>query len=185
MDATAAAALVLAGSAIFLVGAGVGVPRVFTEPNAAERVHLLDNHRVRWRIAQPLYAIGPLVAGIGVGALASSAEEGSGRIWLGVSCLLLLAGAICWSWSVYLRFRHVREFALGELPGWSFACYVWLTLAGLAALGTGLLVGVFPGWTGWLTLTACLVFTVGYARFRDIPPFVFYILLPVVGLGWL
>ena len=122
---------------------------------------------------------------IGIGALAFSAEERSGRIWLAVSCLLLLTGALCWSWSVYLRFRHVREFALGELPGWSFSCYVWLTLAGLAALGTGLLVAVFPSWTGWLTLTWCLVFTVGYARFGDIPPFVFYTLLPVVSLGWL
>jgi hypothetical protein len=185
MDATAAAVLVLAGSAIFLVGAGIGVPRVFTEPNVAERVRLLDSHRAQWRIAQPLYAIGPLVAVFGIGALASGAEERSERIWLALSCLLLLAGAICWSWSVYMRFRHAREFALGELPGWSFACYVWLTLAGLALLGIGLLVAVFPSWTGWLTLTACLAFTVVYARFRDLPPFVFYTLLPVVSLGWL
>jgi hypothetical protein len=26
------------------------------------------------------------------------------------SCVLLLAGALCWSWSVYLRFCNVREF---------------------------------------------------------------------------
>ena len=185
MDATAAAVLVLAGSAIFLVGAGIGVPRVFTEPNVAERVRMLDNNLAQWRIAQPLYAIGPLVAAIGIGALSFSVEMGSGRIWLASSCLLLLAGAICWSWSVFLRFRYVREFALGELPGWSFACYVWLTLAGLATLGIGLVVAVFPGWSGWLTLTGCLVFTVAYVRFGDIPPFVFYTLLPVVSLGWL
>ena len=126
-----------------------------------------------------------MVAAVGVGSLAVSVDESPGRIWLALSCLLLLAGALCWSWSVYLRFRNVREFALGELPGWPFASYVWLTLAGLAALGIGLLVAGFPGWTGWLTLSGCLAFLVVYVRFADIPPFVFYTLLPVVSLGWL
>jgi len=86
---------------------------------------------------------------------------------------------------VYLRFRHVREFALGGLPGWPFAAYVWLTLAGLSALGIGLLLAGFPRWTGWVTLSACLGFLVGYVRFKDIPPFAFYLLLPLVSLGWL
>ena len=57
-------------------------------------------------------------------ALAVGVEESAGRVWLALSCLLLLTGALCWSWSVYLRFGHVREFALGELPGWPFASYV-------------------------------------------------------------
>ena len=184
MDASAATALVLAGSAIFLVGAAIGVPRVFTEPDRAARLRMLEDRIALWRSAQPLYAIGPLVVAVGVGFLAVGADETSGRVWLALSCLLLLAGALCWSWSVYLRFRHVREFALGELPGWPFASYVWLTLAGLAALGIGLLVAGLPGWSGWLTLSGCLGFLVGYVRFGDIPPFVFYVLLPVAALGW-
>lgn len=184
MDVSAATVLVLAGSAIFLVGAAIGVPRVFTEPSQVERLRMLEDRIDRWRSAQPLYAIGPLVAAIGVGSLAVSVDESAGRVWLALSCLLLLTGALCWSWSVYLRFRHVREFALGELPGWPFASYVWLTLAGLAALGIGLLAAGFPGWSGWLTISGSLAFLVGYARFGDIPPFVFYLLLPAVSLGW-
>lgn len=182
---SAATGLVLAGSAIFLVGAAVGVPRVFTEPNRLDRLRMLEERITSWRFAQPPYAIGPLVVAVGVGTLAVSVEESSGRVWLALSGLLLLTGALCWSWSVYLRFRYVREFAMGELPGWPFASYVWLTLAGLAALGVGLLVAGFPGWSGWLTLSGGLAFLVGYARFGDIPPFVFYILLPAVSLGWL
>lgn len=184
MDETTATALVLMGSAIFLAGAGIGVPRVFTEPNPTQRLRMLEDGIVRWRVAQPLYAIGPLVAAVGVGSLAVGIDETPGRIWLALSCLLLLAGAISWSWSVYLRFRNVREFALSELPGWPFASYVWLTLAGLAMLGIGVLVAGFPVWTGWLTLMGCLVFLVVYVRFADIPPFAFYTLLPVVSLGW-
>lgn len=185
MDATAATVLVLAGSAIFLVGAGIGVPRVFTEPDRAERLRMLEDRVARWRVAQPFYAIGPLVTAIGVGSLAVSVDERAGRVWLALSCALLLAGALGWSWTAYLRFRNIREFAMGELPGWPFATYVWLTLAGLAALGIGLLVAGFPGWTGWLTLAGFLAFLVVYVRFADIPPFVFYLLLPVVSLGWL
>ncbi len=52
----------------------------------------------------------------------------------------------------------------------------------LALLGIGLLIGGFPVWLGWLTLGADVVFLAGYLRFRDIPPFVFYLLLLLVGL---
>jgi hypothetical protein len=37
-------------------------------------------------------------------------------------------------------------------------------------------------WLGWLTLVADLLFLAGYMRCKDIPPFVFYLLLRVVGL---
>lgn len=185
MDATTATVTVLVGSAIFLVGAGIGVPRVFTEPDRARKLRMLDEQIVRWRVAQPLYAIGPLVAGTGVGLLAAEVGPGSPRIWIALSCLLLLAGALLWSWSVYLRGRRVRAFALGELPGWPFASYVWSTLAGLALLGVGLLDAGLAAWTGWLTLVGVLAFLMMYIRLRDIPPFVFYVLLPVVSLGWL
>jgi len=40
-----------------------------------------------------------------------------------------------------------------------------------------------PVWLGWVTLTAGAFFLVGYLRFRDIPPFVFYVLLTVVGVA--
>ena len=184
MGAGTATVLVLVGSAIFLVGAAIGVPRVFTEPDPAARLRLLEQHRAVWRAAQPLYAIGPLVAAVGVGWLASSVDGTAGRSWLWVAGVLLLAGALCWSWSVSLRFRFVREFALGELPWWPFASYVWLTLAGLAALGTGLLVAGLAAWAGWVTLAATAAYLVWWVRVRDLPPFVFYLLLPVVSLGW-
>ena len=185
MDATAATLLSVVGSAIFLVGAGIGLPRVFTEPDPAVKLQVLEGRMTQWRIAQPFYAIGPVVAALGVGVLAGSAADHPARVWLAVSCLALLAGSLCWSWSVYQRFRYVREFALGELPGWTFASYVWLTLIGLAALGIGLLIAGYPAWTGWVTLAGSLAFLAVYVRFRDMPPFVFDLLLPIVSVGWL
>jgi hypothetical protein len=57
-----------------------------------------------------------------------------------------------------------------------------LTIGGLALLGVGLLAGRFPLWLGWLTLGTDVVFLAGYLWFKDIPPFVFYLLLLLVGL---
>jgi hypothetical protein len=85
-------------------------------------------------------------------------------------------------WSLYLRGTRVSEFAFGTLPGWPFSTYVLLTIGGLALLGIGLLIGGFPVWLSWLTLGADIVFLAGYLRFKDIPPFVFYLLLLLVGL---
>jgi hypothetical protein len=82
-----------------------------------------------------------------------------------------------------MRGTRVSEFAFGTLPGWSFATYVLLTVAGIALLALGLLIGDFPTWVGWVTLGADVVFPAGYLRFTDIPPFVFYLLFVLVGLA--
>ncbi len=57
-----------------------------------------------------------------------------------------------------------------------------LTIGGLALLGVGLLIGDFPVWLGWLTIGADVLFLAGYLRFKDIPPFIFYLLLLLVGV---
>jgi hypothetical protein len=178
MTSSAAGLLMIAGSVMFLVGAGVAVPQVFTEPDREERERMLEERLFLWRLGQPLYAVGALVAAVGVGVLAADGEAGN-RAWLLVSCGLLVLGALAWSWSVYLRAARPRDFASGSLPGWPFASYVGLTIAGLFLLG----VGIWPGWLAWLTLTATALFLVAYLRYRDIPPFVLYLLLLVVGVA--
>ncbi len=181
MDDTSAGLLLILGSVTFGAGAAIGVPRVFTEANPHQRLRLLEERRVWWLCAQPLYALGPLIAPLGVADLTKDASAGNSL--LAASSALLLVGAVAWGCAVYLRTRRVREFALGELPGWPFAAYVFLTIGGLALLGIGLLVGATTGWVGWLTLGSAVVFLVAYLRFGDIPPFVFYIVLSVVGVS--
>ncbi len=184
MTSTTAGVLLLVGSGVFFVGASFGVPLVFIESRPDERLRMLEERLLAWRLAQPFYALGPLIAAAGVGVLAG-ASTGSSRVALAIACAALGAGALSWSWSTYLRGTHHREFAAGTLPGWPFAVYVWLTLVGLMALGVGLLLADLPAWVGWLTLGADVVFAAVYVRFRDIPPFVFYLLLVPVGLALL
>jgi hypothetical protein len=169
-----------AGSGCFLVGAAIAVPRVFTERDPQRRLQLLEAHPTAWRLGQPLYALGAMAAAGGVGALATEALSTSSG-WLAASCASLVLGALAWGWSVYLRTRRPRDFALGRLPGWPFIAYVWLTLIGLSLLGVGLLAGSWPAWAGWATLAADAVFLAVFLRTGDIPPFVFYVLLGIVG----
>lgn len=178
MSSTTAGVLLLSGAALFFVGAAIGVPRVFTEPDPDEKARLLAGREVAWRISQPLYALGALVAAAAVGAVAAEHDA----TLLAVSCALLLVGALAWSVSVYRRALHPRDFALGRLSAWPYVTYVWLTFAGLALLGSGILTGIGPDWLGWLVLAGDALFVAAYLRFRDIPPFVFYVLLAVVGV---
>ncbi len=168
------------GSGCFLVGAAIAVPRVFTERDPQRRLELLEAHPTAWRLGQPLYALGAMATACGVGVLAADARATSSG-WLAASCGSLVIGALAWGWSVYGRAMRPRDFALGRLPGWPFAAYVWLTLIGLSLLGVGLLAGSWPTWAGWATLGADALFLAVFARAGDIPPFVFYLLLGIVG----
>lgn len=182
MASSTAGVLMISGSALFFVGAGIAVPRVFTEPDREEKRRMLAERPARWRLGQPFYALGALVAALGVLPLGAE-DTTTRRSYLTVSCAVLVAGALAWSWSVYRRAILPEEFALGRLPGWPFAAYVWLTLAGLGLLGAGMLTGGWPVWLAWLVLVADAIFSVLYVRYRDIPPFVFYVLLTVVGVA--
>jgi hypothetical protein len=131
-------------------------------------------------MAQPLYGLGPIIAAAGVGYLAADAPDQGTRTIFTVACLELAIGALAWAWLLYLRGTRIPAFAFGTLAGWPFATYVLLTIGGLALLAIDLLSGNSPGWLGWLTLGADVVVLAGYLWFKDIPPFVFYLLL--VGL---
>ncbi len=185
MSAAGASTLVIIGSTIFLVGAAIGVPKVFLEADPQVRLAMLERRLTLWRVAQPLYVVGPLVASVGVGLLSTTNAAGDGSGWIAVSCALLVVGVAFWSGDALPRMVRHRAFALGALPWWPFAWYVWSTLVGLLALGGGLLMADIPGWVGWLTIAADVCFAVFFVVTRDIPPFFFYLLLLVVAFGWL
>jgi hypothetical protein len=175
--------LLISGSTAFGIGAAIGVPNVFTERDPKARLRMLEDRRGIWRVAQPFYGLGPIIASVGAGYLAAAAPTGGWtRTVLAAASVTLVIGALTWAWSVYLRATRISEFAFGTLPGWPFTTYVVLTIGGLGLLSIGLLAGGFPVWLGLLTLGADILFLGIYVRFKDIPPFVFYLLLMLVGV---
>ena len=175
--------LLVIGSTLFVVGAAIGVPRVFTERDPQKRLVMLREHMRSWQIAQPLYGLGPAVVAIGVGSLAVVAPRvGYTTFLFSLSCTASAVGALFWGLSLYRRAVRVEDFAFGNLPGWPFRSYVWLTIGGLATLGAGLVTGGISLWLGWLTVAGAVLCAAAYVRFKDIPPFVFYILFVVIGV---
>ena len=91
MHDKAAGLLLILGALTFCVGAAIGVPRVFTEPDRQEKLRMLEERRAWWLAAAPLYAFGPVIICWGVAGLA--AEATAGRTLLDTSSALLLLGA--------------------------------------------------------------------------------------------
>ena len=174
--------LLIGGSVVFLIGAAIGVPGVFTERDPEVPLRMLSERIRAWQIAQPLYGAGPVIASAGVAFLAAASPGGS-RAVLAAASAALAIGAFAWAWSLYLRGTRVSEFAFGTLPAWPFATYVLLTIGGIVLVALGLLAGDFRPWLGWISLAADAVFLAGYIAFKDIPPFVFYLLFVLLGFG--
>jgi len=187
--------LFIVGSTVFIFGAGIGVPRVFTERDPNTRLRMLEERRNIWRIAQPFYGLGAIACAVGVGYLAADATAASTGILFTVACAVMVIGSLAWCWSLYLRGTRIQDFVSGRQPGWPFATYVMLTITGLALLGIGMLVGEFadargggstqqyPAWLAWLILVADVAFLGAYVGYKDVPPFVFYLLFLVAGIA--
>jgi len=84
--------LLIIGSLVFGVGAAVGVPGVFTQRDPQARLRMLTERLRSWRIAQPLYGLGPIIAAAGVGSLAGDASAGGAWPVLAVACMALVIG---------------------------------------------------------------------------------------------
>lgn len=170
----------IVGSVVFFAGAAYGVPQVFTMRSKEDRLAVLLSRAQAWRSAQWLYAAGPLLASLGVVALATG-WSGQARVLAGVSGVAMFAGAVLWSVTCARRGARIEEFARGELPAGPWLAYVWLTLVGLAGLGVACL--GLATWVGLVLLFSAVAFGALFLITRDIPPFLFYLVLAVVG-GW-
>lgn len=168
---------IVAGSIAFLVGASFGVPSIFMTADQDRRRELLLAHRTRWRLAQPTYGFGPVLAALGV--LWAGFDDGSVVGALGGAAMVV--GAVVWSMHCLQRGADPVAFVEGRLSAWHFPTYVWLTVVGLAGFGV-MLLGGDPAWPAWAVLATDSAAIGIFVVTGDIPPFVFYVLLLVVGL---
>jgi len=66
--------------------------RIERDPRA--RLRLLQKRLGSWRMAQPLYGLGPIIAAAGVGYLAADAPDQGTRTIFAAACLELAIGAL-------------------------------------------------------------------------------------------
>jgi hypothetical protein len=84
----AGALLLISGSVVFCMGAAIGVPRVRMR-DCENGLGLLTENLARWRSAQPLYALGPLMTAAGVGFLAVDEPHPAAQTFLALASAAL------------------------------------------------------------------------------------------------
>ena len=185
----------VAGSAMFLAGAFMPVSRVYVEGDPQRKLAILLAAPGQWRTQQMLLAAGTAALPVGVVLLARTWEAGSGRgsqeplagqrLAQGAA-LAWVAGAGLFLGHLKERFRDPEAFALGKMPGGPFEGYMGLSLAGMAALGGGLLararahansgaLPTDPRWPGWLNVGGAGVFAAVLVATGDLPPLLVYV----------
>jgi hypothetical protein len=194
LHTVSAAAVMMAGSAAFLTAACMPIARVFGARDPQRKLAILQSDPVQWRVEQQLFAVGTAVLPVGVVMLARNWDEGlkpdgreraTGPRLARCAAVAIAAGAVPFLVHLEARHRDPQAFALGQLSSGLFIGYTWLNLAGMAALGGGLLVRVHsqessgalardPGWPGWLNLGGAAVFGGGFALAGDLPPLLVY-----------
>ncbi|WP_457963732.1 hypothetical protein M1E17_20230 [Arthrobacter sp. D1-29] len=203
-DATAAAVM-MAGSATFLAGAFMPVSRVYVERDPQRKLAILLADPGQWSTQQVLLAAGTAALPVGVVMLARHWGTGSdrggqepleGQRFVQAAALPLATGACLFLGHLEARYKDPEAFALGNVPMWTFQGYMGLSLAGMAALGGGLLArarahaksGALPQdprWPGWLNVGGAGVFAAVLVATGDLPPLLVYVVELATGAALL
>jgi hypothetical protein len=177
-----AGSVLIIGSVLFFIAAFSPIAQVFTEPDATQKMEIINNGGSAWIVDQIFFCLGSLVTGAGLALTVNQHRNIPGATWafLGVAAIAL--GAVLWSWNVYQRTIAPQAFVTGTLPVWPFIAYTLLTQAGLVAIGILLLRSTLPGWVGWMLIGGSIFFFVAFIILKDMPPFVYYILTILTGI---
>ena len=174
--------VLLTGSLLFLVAAFMPYSRVFVENDPATRLDIINRYSTMWNLGQVLFALGSLVTVLGLTFFLFRYRDGVSGSWAWIGVLLLLAGAVLWTWHCLERLISPEGFANGTLTPYLFTIYSIFTQAGLICFGIFLLGTGLSGWTGWMLIAGMVILGILYVIFRDMPPFVYYVLTLVLAI---
>jgi hypothetical protein len=174
--------VLLFGSLMFLVVAGSPISWIFGERDPAKRLEFITARLDTWRFAQMIFGAGALVAAIGVLLLAIDVRKtDAGPQWM-IAGLLMVGGAMSWIWHSYLRGMDPAGWVAHAHPIWLFPLFSLMNQAALVFLGLALFKFGAPRWVGWTSIVSGISFAVLMAIFRDMPPFVYYLVLGIIGV---
>lgn len=169
---------------------GVGISMlgsVHSVKDAATRLDMLERHRRLWVLGQFLAAAGTAAAPAGFVRLAQQLRSrpevpGSARNLATVAAGALSAGSPLFVVALADRAAHIRKFAFREGASWPFLSYAGLQTAGVGTLGAALQLSALRGPVAVGSAASAPLFAAILVRYKDIPPFVFYLLQLAVGI---
>jgi hypothetical protein len=177
MSYTTIAWIILIGCLLFLFAAFNPASMAFGAPTPEAKLEIIRRYERLWVISQYAFGLGAVVAAAGYLLLARAG--GPQAAYGGLLTLVssgMLAGALLWGINLFMRATDFEGFANGTQPNWPFLTYTLLTLLGLAVWGYVFLQGGFPVWLGWGTLAPAVVLFALLVIFKDMPPFVYYLI---------
>lgn len=178
----------IVGSVLFMIAAFTPLTFRVIMADVQQRVDLIQKERVGWVLLNILFGAGSVVAVVGL-ALFAQHVQGMGdnttvRVAGYLSAAIAALGALCWVIIVYNRATLPPQ-ELGSslsINNWIFPAYTLLTQIALIVVGFVLIQSGYPTWLGWGMLVLGGLSIVAYLVFKDMPPFVHYVLLLVMGI---
>lgn len=187
-----AGAVSTAAGVCWLLGIAM-VGNVHATKSAEQRLAMLERHRGLWTLGQFLAAAGTAAAPLGFVRLArrlrqeagnAGSETGPARAGqlATVAAAALLAGSPLFVWALAVRAADIEKFAYRRGTAWPFLAYASLQTCGVGLLGAALQASPLKGGTGLSAAASAPVFAGILLRYKDIPPFVFYLMQIAVGV---
>ena len=174
--------ILLVGSILFLIAAFLPYSRVFAEPDPVARLEILHQKRSMWNIGQLLFALGSVITVLGLAIFYFNYRGSVPGNWVLIILLILMIGALLWSWHCIERMISPEGFVNGTLTPRLFLLYSIFTQVGIIFFGVYLLGTNLSGWLGWMLIGGTAMISVLMIVFKDMPPFVYYVFTLVLAI---
>jgi hypothetical protein len=169
-----AAAILVAGSALFQLGAFLPVSRFYVS-SVQERMAIMQDQPVQWMLHLASMGLGAVVAAVGLGLLTLRLPRGTPSILGLVTVTLVTVGTLLWVWHLQTRIADPAGFAIGANPMWHFAVYTVAMQAGLLLLAAAFHHAGLPTWMVLVLAGGTLLTVLALVLLRDVPPFAHYV----------
>jgi hypothetical protein len=174
--------LLAVGSIVFLTAAFHPVSRIFAESNSTKQSEIIMNERAGWNFSQVLFAMGSLIVAIAIGVSFYHFRDLPWSLSGLIGFILVMIGSLLWSYHCYLRYIDPTSFTDGSMPNWHFIVYSFLTMGGMILFGFLLLKSEIRNWVSLAMIIANGLFLVLFLVFKDMPPFVYYVITLIAGI---
>ena len=173
--------LIIFGSFFFMVAAFLPVSRVYMQTTLESKLALIEKSPITWYFTQIVFSLSSIAVASGFLLKATHMASGTDQMMTYVAAGLMMIGSIAWSFHLFKRAKHPGKFIRKELSRLPFNIYTITTIIGMILIGVTLLNGDVNQGMAWLTIILNSAFLLGYAIYKDLPPFGYYVITFMIG----
>ncbi len=171
------------GSLLFLIAAFGPYARVFGNDPPEKKLEIITRLKIYWDIGHIFFGGGAVITVAGLSVLAFGMKNVEGGLGAQIGSILMIVGGFLWFWSCLERISSPEGFIYGNNTPYLFAIYSVLTQVGMVMVGWMLLNADMADWIGWMFTIGGIALFVLMVIFKDMPPFVYYIITSVLAIN--